>query len=106
MCKKIADDITEKAITRYNGYETDHDEDDEGTLASRFMDDTYDIRYLVDSNKRFLGAEILVAGGGPTIWVDTFDKLVKGYWGGDRVNEPFIDNIGLDDYLEEMYGCA
>ena len=28
MCKRIADDITEKAITRYNGYETDHDEDD------------------------------------------------------------------------------
>ena len=30
MCKRIADDITEKAITRYNGYETEHDEDDEG----------------------------------------------------------------------------
>ena len=106
MCKRIANDISEKAITRYNGYETKHDEDDEGTLASRFMDDTYDIRYLVGSNKRFLGAEILVAGGGPTIWVDTFDKLVKGYWGSDRVNEPFIDNIGLDDYLEEMYACS
>ena len=105
MCKRIADDITEKAITRYNGYETDHDEDDEGTLASRFMDHTYDIRYYVDRDKRYLGAEIMCAGGGPTIWVNTYTGYVEGYWGGDKVECPFIDNIGLDDYCEEMYGC-
>ena len=104
MCKRIADDITEKAITRYNGYETDHDEDDEGTLASRFMDHTYDIRYYVDRDKRYLGAEIMCAGGGPTIWVNTYTKYVEGYWGGDKVLEPFIDELGLDDYCEEMYG--
>ena len=72
--------------------------------AADWMEGTYDIRYLVDSSKRYLGAEILVAGGGPTIWVDTFDQEVKGYWGRDRVIEPFIDNIGLDGYCEEMYG--
>ena len=75
----------------------------EGTVSD-WMCNIYDIRYLVDREKRFMGAEILVAGGGPTIWVDTFDKVVKGYWGGDRVTEWFIDNIGLDDYCEEMYG--
>ena len=105
MCKRIADDISEKAITRYNGYETDHDEDDEGTLASRFMEHVYDIRYVVDREKRYFSAELMVAGGGPTIWVNTYTKYVEGYWGGDRVNEPFIDNLGLDDYCEEMYGC-
>ena len=104
MCKRIADDITEKAITRYNGWETDHDEDDEGTLASRFMEHVYDIRYIVDREKRYYSAELLVAGGGPTIWVNLNTKEVEGYWGCDRVNEPFIDNIGLDDYCQEMYG--
>ena len=104
MCKRIADDITEKAITRYNGYETDHDEDDEGTLASRFMDHVYDIRYIVDREKRYYSAELLVAGGGPTIWVNLNTGYVEGFWGGDKVEEPFIDNLGLDDYLEEMYG--
>ena len=106
MCKRIADDITEKAITRYNGYETEHDEDDEGTLATRFMEHVYDIRYIVDREKRYYSAELLVAGGGPTIWVNLNTKEVEGYWGGDRVTEPFIDNIGLDDYLEEMYACS
>jgi hypothetical protein len=105
MCKRIADDITEKAITRYNGWETDHDEDDEGTLAARFMDHVYDIRYIVDREKRYMGAELMVAGGGPTIWVNLYTKEVEGYWGTDRVQWAFQDNLGLDDYCEEMYGC-
>ena len=74
--------------------------------ASDWMEDTYDIRYLVDSSKRYLGAEIMCAGGGPTIWVNTYTKYVEGYWGGDKVLEPFIDNLGLDDYCEDMYGCS
>ena len=104
MCKRIADDITEKAITRYNGWETDHDEDDEGTLASRFMDHVYDIRYIVDREKCYMGAELMVAGGGPTIWVNLYTKEVEGYWGTDRVQWAFQDNIGLDEYCEDMYG--
>ena len=91
MCKDIADDITHVS----GGLERS---------AADWMEGTYDIRYLVDSQKRYLGAEILVAGGGPTIWVDLFDQEVKGYWGRDRVIEPFIDNIGLDEYCENMYG--
>ena len=87
MCVDIADSITSP------------DEQ-----VHTWMEGTYDIRYLVNRDKSYLGAEILVAGGGPTIWVDTWDKEVKGYWGGDRVNVPFADNLGLDDYCEEMYG--
>ena len=106
MCKRIADDITEKAITRYNGYEPEHDEDDEGTLATRFMEHVYDIRYIVDREKRYYSAELLVAGGGPTIWVNLNTKEVEGYWGSARVNEPFIANLDLDGYCEEMYACS
>ena len=91
MCKNIADDITHVS----GGLERS---------AADWMEEAYDIRYLVDSQKRYLGAEILVAGGGPTIWVDTLTKEVRGYWGTDRVQRYFIDNLGLDDYCEEMYG--
>jgi len=101
MCKNIADSIT-NPDPKFIGPE---DEEPRQETASDWMEGTYDIRYLVDSSKRYLGAEIMVAGGGPTIWVDTWRATVKGYWGADRVSEPFIDNIGLDDYCEEMYGC-
>ena len=106
MCKRIADDISEKAITRYNGYETEQDEDDEGTLASRFMDHVYDIEWITHQDKSYKAARLLVAGGGPNIWVNLQDMNVEGYWGSDRVIEPFIDEIGLDDYCEEMYACS
>tara|TARA_B100001123_G_scaffold389544_1_gene466393 strand:+ start:72 stop:386 length:315 start_codon:yes stop_codon:yes gene_type:complete len=86
MCRSIAMDIT------------DSKED-----ASVWMEDVYDIRYLVDREKSYMGCELLVAGGGPTIWVNTWTKEVEGYWGGDRVTWAFVDNIGLDDYNEEMY---
>ena len=89
MVRDIADSITSP---------------EEGETAAKWMEDTHDIRYLVSSDKSFLGAEILVAGGGPTIWVDTFREQVTGWWGSDRVQWYFQDNIGLNDYCEEIYG--
>ena len=98
MCKNIADDITNpKEIP-------DIDNEPRTETASSWMEGTYDIRYLVDSRKRYLGAEILCAGGGPTIWVDTFREQVTGWWGTDKVRIYFQDNLGLNDYCEEMYG--
>jgi len=76
----------------------------EGETSSTWMEGTYDIRYYINGDKSYLGAEILCAGGGPTIWVNTYTKEVEGYWGCDKVREPFIDNLDLDYYCEEMYG--
>ncbi len=98
MCKNIANDITD-------GLKID-DTSGQGTV-SEWMEDVYDIRYLVASDKTYLGARLMVAGGGPTIWtiwVNTWTSEVEGYWGGDRVTWAYQDNIGLDDYCQEMYG--
>ena len=95
MCQDIANEITD-------GLKID---DTSGTgTVTEWMEGTYDMRYYVDREKRYLGAEILVAGGGPTIWVNTYTQQVEGYWGGDKVLEPFIDELDLDGYCEEMYG--
>ena len=89
MCKDIANGISDP---------------EEGETASSWMEGVYDIRYIVDREKRYFSAELLVAGGGPTIWVSLNEMEVQGYWGGDKVLEPFIDNLDLDGYCEEMYG--
>ena len=96
MCKNIAEEITKGTREVPDGE----------SPASEYMEHVYDIRYIVDREKRYYSAELLVAGGGPTIWVNLSTKEVEGYWGSDRVNEPFIDNLGLDDYLEELYACS
>ena len=93
MCKSIAEEITKGTRETPDGE----------SPASEYMDHVYDIRYLVDREKRYMGCELMVAGGGPTLWVNTYTKEVEGYWGGDRVTWAFQDNIGLDDYNEEMY---
>ena len=94
MCKNIANDITDSNVRRPS----------EG--ASGWMEDVYDIRYIVDREKKYLGAMLLVAGGGPTIWVNTWTNEVEGSWGGDKCTHYFIDNLGLDDYNEEMYSSS
>ena len=100
MCKSIADSISEpKEIT-------DEETGEKRTeTASDWMEDVYDIRYIVDREKRYYSAELLVAGGGPTVWVNLNTMEVEGYWGGDRVNVPFRDSLDLDGYCQEMYGC-
>ena len=98
MCKNIADSISDPL-------KKEDRETIEVCPASDFMEGVYDIRYIVDREKRYLGAELMVAGGGPTVWVNLDTKYVEGYWGGDKVLEPFIDNLDLDGYCEEMYGC-
>ena len=104
MCKNIADSITNpQEITAKEEF---------GKLekrtetASDWMEGVYDIRYIVDREKRYYSAELLVAGGGPTIWVNLNTGYVEGFWGGDKVEQPFTDNLGLDDYLEDMYACS
>ena len=102
MCKDIADGISNPVIS--------NDEQEDGSVeqrggASEWMEGTYDIRYYVDSSKRYLGAEIMVAGGGPTVWVNTYTGYVEGYWGGDKVLEPFRDELDLDGYCEELFRC-
>ena len=100
MCKNIAEEISAgpEQVNIHTG------EDREEVTASKWMEDVYDIRYLVASDKTYLGAQLMVAGGGPTIWVNTWTSEVEGSWAGDRVTWAYQDNIGLDDYCQEMYG--
>ena len=88
MCKNIAEDITA-------GKED----------ASKWMEGVYSIEWITHQDHSYKAARLLVAGGGPNIWVNLQDMNVEGYWGSDRVTEPFIDEIGLDDYLEELHSC-
>ena len=77
MCKNIADDISNDS----------HDGGISG--ASRLMDDIYSGRYIVDSEKKYLGAMLQVAGGGPTIWINPWTKEVEGSWGADDAHITF-----------------
>jgi hypothetical protein len=97
MCKNIADSITNPV---------DNSEHGEDASVASWMEDVYDIEWITHRDKTYKAARLLVAGGGPNIWVNLQTNTVDGYWGCDKVNHGFVDNIGLDEYLEELHACA
>jgi len=71
-----------------------------------YLSDVLDIEYITDSKKQYLGARVLVAFGGPNIWINTRTKNVEGYWWQDSSIQSFHDDaMGLDDALEELFNC-
>jgi len=56
-----------------------------------------------------LGARLLVAFGGPNIWIDTSRGIVEGYWWQHSAFETFdtdTDNAcDLHDHLEMIWSC-
>ena len=86
MCKDIAEEISEGKKD-----------------PAIWMYDVYDVEWITHQDHSYKAARLLVAGGGPNIWVNTQTEMVEGYWGADEISWHFQDNIGLDDYLEELH---
>ena len=87
--------------------EADFDLNDDGEELSAFdyLQSALDIEYIVNSKREYLGARVLVAFGGPNIWVNTRTGTVEGHCWGDSATASFTDAIGLDDALSELYNC-
>ena len=113
-CNEIAEDLD--AITRgemvrdENGESVRFDEAQGAEDAEPFdmydyLEDVYDIRYMMDSEGCMLGAQLLVAFGGPNIWVDTAREEVSGDWWGcsavARISKETADAI--EEALSELF---
>ena len=90
MVKNIALDITEPKTPTLDD-------------AHQFMDGVYNIEWITHQDHSYKAARLLVAGGGPNIWVNLQTNTVDGYWGADKRSYGFVDNIGLDEYLQELH---
>jgi hypothetical protein len=94
MCKTIAEEIT-------TGFEDKPNKS--YTYLHKWMEDVYDIEWITFNDHSYKAARLMVAGGGPSIWVNLQTNTVDGYWWGDHCKVPFTDNLGLDEYLEELH---
>ena len=90
--------------TGKHDFELDQDQDLPGYLSSNQIMDT---NYVLNYNLDYVGSQLLVAFGGPNIWIDTQHQQVKGYWWGDEVIKDYYkDSIHLDDHIKELYECS
>ena len=95
MCERYANEAREGDMRFYPlnyGDEEDHHE-------------AYAIRYIIDGSGEYLGARLMIAGGGPAVWVDTFEGEIQGFWGSGKCSFPIWDYEYIDEYWEEMYKC-
>jgi hypothetical protein len=98
--QSIADNLTNPPEEWNEG----RDIESEGEFSAfDYLADALDIEYIVNGKGEYLGARVLVAFGGPNIWVNTRTGTVEGAWWSDRAEASFKDNIGLDDALSELW---
>ena len=103
MVNHIADQLT-------NGFGEDlsegRDIENEGEFSAYdYLSDVLDINWILNNDRTYKGARVLVAFGGPNVWIDTNLGQVEGYWRGDSFIKSFSDNVGLDDALEDLFNC-
>ncbi len=72
-----------------------------------YFNDIYNIEYRVDGKKEYKSISLMVACGGPNIYVNTGSKKVELYWCGDYAEYGLTNNVceAVDDFGEEMYNC-
>jgi hypothetical protein len=106
MSKEIRDHVEQIIKNLENGFPDELGQDDEPYSAFDYLSDVLDIEYIVNSKKEYLGARVLVAFGGPNIWINTRTKQVEGYWWGDSyIMSYYSDAMDLDSALSELYNC-
>lgn len=98
--------IVMATIEEIENLTTSLQEDEE--KANDFFDSILSISYMSDFNKGkqiYLGAELLVAWGGPNVYVDTRYNLVSGHWGFHKFEMSYNDDYFLYEHFEEQFYC-
>jgi hypothetical protein len=88
-------------------YDFDADSsDDQSPNAYDYLSGALEIEYVKDSEGNYRGAIVLVAFGGPNIWIDTRWKEVRGAWWGESCTVPYTrDELDINGALQDLCNC-
>lgn len=104
----LPDDVGDKY--RCPDCETVSDVDDlEEQSLYDYFSDCLDVEYRVSgrAHDAFRSVCIMVACGGPNIYIDTASRAVELYWWTDRASYPLSHDVcdAIDDWASEMWAC-
>lgn len=70
-----------------------------------YFSDVYNTVYMVNENRQYIGVRVMVACGGPNIWVDTYEREIVLYWGADVERCPLWSATcsAIDALFEEFW---
>lgn len=85
-----------------------HDVDDLEQLGIwDYMDDALDIEYRVGGRMELRSVQVMVAFGGPNIYIDTGARAVQLFWWGDKAEFP-LDPVAcdeIDEWAKQLFEC-
>lgn len=83
----------------------DLDDLDEVNIYDYFEDHPLDIEYTINSDLEYIGARIMIAFGGPNIYINTNNKRVELFWGTSEASAVLSNRAvdAIDAYFEDEY---
>ena len=98
--RRMVDACAEDVIKGKMNFYPEVDEDNETEHY-----EAYSIKYLVDSQGNLEDVIIMLAGGGPNIWLDTQAREIQGFWGSTKYTKYIYDYEYIIEYFDEQYSC-
>ena len=83
------------------------DDYEQVSFFDHFTDGVYDIEYRINAERKFKSVRLMVACGGPNIFIDTGACEVQLYWWTDRASCPIDPETceAINECFEELYNC-
>jgi predicted RNA-binding Zn-ribbon protein involved in translation (DUF1610 family) len=94
------------APTRCNSCGADFDEyDAEPCSMYDYFADAMDVEYRIGADREYRSVQVMIACGGPNIYVDTASKAVELYWWGDRASYLLLSDTvdAIDECFSELF---
>lgn len=128
-CKRISDELDEYAtgsVARCPGCGEVHNVSDAGDYFKcpdcgevsdvndwdicgmyDYFEDFLDMDFVTNYRKEYKACRVLVAYGGPNIYIDTYSGAVELYWWSDRASFPLSRDTmdAVDEWAEDYYNC-
>ena len=72
-----------------------------------WLGDVYDVEYTIGSEKDYRGVRLMIACGGPNIYINTNSGDVELYWWGESARYSMSSDVVnyIDSIYEELFAC-
>ena len=103
--RKSLEDIANEIVRLYHDSNlyVHEDEDDDNSEEYYYFDENYNLDYIWRDRYGLMGVRVMIAYGGPNIWVDSFNQEIIGYWGASEIHVPLPSDVcySITNHYEE-----
>lgn len=103
--RKSLEDIANEIVRLYHDSNlyVHEDENDDSSEEYYYFDENYNLDYIWRERYGLMGVRVMIACGGPNIWVDSLNEEVIGYWGVSEIHVPLPSDVceGITIHYEE-----